>query len=510
MINHRNYIRDHNIIAKERLENQEAGERLVQNLSYDYSSNDRWRGMVAQAIQQTRMQVGESYELPQEGLENYYPNMPTPHNSVLLAGLKKLRELGALSDELGRGRLPDVSCWYDYYQHGWPLDEGPSKRYVTPEEHREIVRRLKGQGLTLAGSEVPVVTATLADLLARDIKQPGWLVEGLMREGGAVMLYAPTGLGKTWFATTLALLAAHGKGLEAVASGETNTEQHEQPALLKAGPGKGVRVLVIDGEMTEADLQIRARMLLTSMGKEDHGTEEIEGIIYATKTAQDHRANFVDLSRPEWLMKIVEYVTEKEVGLVVFDNLSTLNPSLEDENSAAAWAPLNEMVVALKHKGVAVMAVHHTGKGAAKGQAYRGSSNLLTTMETAISLERVDGELEPLGGDAKFRVVLEKHRSHGTPKLHGKVLRLTGFGWQVEVDEFALTERVVALARSLKFTRQWEIAKALDLEPYQVSRVLKKAFAHNLTNEAEFAGWLVKAKDLRDNPMGPLEVNLDI
>ena len=95
----------------------------------------------------------------------------------------------------------------------------------------------------------------------------------------------------------------------------------------------------------------------------------------------------------------------------MFDNLSTLSPSLEDENSAVAWNPLNDLIVALKHEGIASLIVHHTGKSGKEGhRSYRGSSNLATTLETILSLEKVDGE--KFAG-ARFKIRVEKARNSG-------------------------------------------------------------------------------------------------
>jgi hypothetical protein len=169
-----------------------------------------------------------------------------------------------------------------------------------------------------------------------------------------------------------------------------------------------------------------------------------------------------------------------------------LSPSLEDENSATAWNPLNSLVVALKGAGVAVVLVHHAGKGG----GYRGSSALATTLETIVNLEKVADE--EACGDARFRVNIEKSRAHGVPECQGKVLRLTNGTWVVEVDELGEAARVVRMARSLRYVSQRELADAMGVIPMVVSRILHKADAMGICTKEEIRGLLKKAKDARE------------
>lgn len=473
-----------------RYENEKVHQDLVRLLKADYLIDGRWEHWFETGLN-ARRAVDPDFEVT-EGLEKYAPWMPEAHNPALLRQ-KPLSELG--TPYAKREDYVLVTREYDYREHRWPRSAGPAVRHVTPEEHHEILWRFTNtMGLTLPDSEVPNVGFTLAEILATPFKQPGWIIEGLLREGGAAMVFGPSGVGKTWFVSSLALLAAHGKGIAAC-------------EVLRAGPGGGVKTLVVDGEMLQVDQKQRSLMLMEGM--EGYEKEALGRINYYHKTRQDHRGSFLDLGEPAWLPELVRTVEAGEYKLVILDNLSTLSPSLEDENSAAAWAPLNETVVALKHLGVAVLLVHHTGKGATKGASYRGSSNLTTTLETSISLERVGEDMEDQGGNARFKVVLEKFRNHGMPEIHQKVLKLDTFGWVVEVDEFALTETLVRRAKSLRYVTQEELGKTMGLQQYQVSRVLKKAIAQGLCTRGEFDTWLRNAKDIRENPDEP-EAFLDI
>src|SRR6266571_2932016 len=79
----------------------------------------------------------------------------------------------------------------------------------------------------------------LKQLLALDIKPRGMVLDPIIPEKGLVMLYGARGTGKTH--------VAHGIGY-AVATGS---------AFLKWRAGAPRRVLLLDGEMPEADLRAR-------------------------------------------------------------------------------------------------------------------------------------------------------------------------------------------------------------------------------------------------------------
>jgi putative DNA primase/helicase len=200
----------------------------------------------------------------------------------------------------------------------------------------------------------------------------------------------------------------------------------------------------------------------------------------------------VDLAAPEWAARIIEDAKVQRYDVVVFDNLTTLSLTLEDENAAVSWNPLNNLIVALKGEGVAAVIVHHAGKGG----GYRGSSALATTLETIVNLEKVSDD--EACGDARFRVVVEKSRAHGVPEVHGKVLRLAGGTWVVEEDELGEVARAVRMVRSLKYGSQRELADAMGVEPMKVSRILNKGAALGLCTKDEIRERLKKAKDARE------------
>lgn len=461
-----------------------------------------------------------------------------PDGSAVYNGIKSGTDFRARRKPEYEGAKPLAPFWYDYTDLGWPADQGCPRRMVSPEEHRDILRRLQTGALTRPGSPVALNSQTLASLMEERVPEAQWIIEGLLREGGAMMVYGPSGIGKTLFVHTLMLMAAHGR--------EVGVRDDESGAwVLRTGKHNGFKVGLIDGEMTKADISQRTPILCGALGlkpggsteslppidlgqlrlsMEKQGTppDEVEVWIGHHRARQEAKASVrtitqdaLDLSRidlhlkqdqhpkavfpdvrdPEWKHQIIGYTQTMGVKVLILDNLSTLCPSLEDENAAAQWAPLNDLVVALKQAGVATIIVHHSGKS--KDGGYRGSSALTTTLETSVELKKVaDGDEHR--GEARFKVSLPKKRVQGTPAIEEKTLRLSEGRWCVEVDEFSEVERVVAAIKSHRYASQQEVGDALRLTQPQVSRVLGKAYATGQADKDDIRARFRTAKELRD------------
>jgi hypothetical protein len=195
----------------------------------------------------------------------------------------------------------------------------------------------------------------------------------------------------------------------------------------------------------------------------------------AAKSDQDPDTIFIDLADPLWKSRIIGEVRKGGYGLVIFDNLSTLSPTLEDENSAVAWTPLNNLLVALKKEKVAAIVVHHTGKvkDFDKHQAsWRGSSNLGSPLETIIGLGPVKGE--KFHG-ARFKVHVDKARNENEIALDGRILQPpAGEGiWTSEVDTLGECERVLEMVQSMRYPRKQDLAAELNISAPELSRIFK-------------------------------------
>jgi hypothetical protein len=442
----------------------------------------------------------------------------------------------------------------DYSKMGWSPEDGVPVRLVTPEEDAEFERRLKANGLARRGSMAPVIGYRGDELLREELPEPEWIISKMLRASGAMMLYGPSGIGKSWATYTLLLMMLTGKGF-ALRDAEGNI-------MLAAGEHQGKRVCLVDGEMLASDIAARLKVLLKGMRlKPVAGTQaiapinpmELEAAVAAQRevekaiaeahpelkhnvgweaevqevakggfqkawekhhaelgyaedgvevdmsklfvyprTAQDYRASMVSLVDEGSKSPIIEFAIENKIDVMVFDNVSTLSDGLEDENAAEAFQPLNSLVVALKRHGVATVLVHHTGK-AKDAKTYRGSSNLNTVLEQTVRLEAVDG---PKDG-ARFKLVIDKNRNGEQLAIDGKTMALVGGHWVFEEDAHENANRIIEAIKTRRYGTQQQVGDALNLSQSTVSNAIKAGVAMGLvSSDTVVRTWFKEAREL--------------
>jgi hypothetical protein len=183
-------------------------------------------------------------------------------------------------------------------------------------------------------------------------------------------------------------------------------------ALGVAGGGEAIgwrfpnpqRVLWIDGEQSERDLQDRFRELAGAIDGLDTDKAESNLTILA-RTMQTGDGKFLDMADPAQVETLIAAIQAERVGFVVFDNISTLSDSIDDENSAAAFKPVQRLLARLKAINTSALVVHHAGKNP---KAYRGSSAIGTTFERILGIVRNDSAGET---ELDVTVTVEKFRN---------------------------------------------------------------------------------------------------
>jgi len=314
----------------------------------------------------------------------------------------------------------------------------------------------------------PMQRVTFEELSVKDIPEPKYLIDGIIREAGAALVFGPPGIGKSWVTSTCAFMAAHGRGLTLVDG-------------LKAGDHEGVRVLIYDGEMVEFDIKKRNARLCDILHLGDRAAETRRNIYCYLKAAQPPGTNFIDLATMSHHAKILNECRELDIGLIIFDNLATLSSSLRDENDATCWNPLNDLIVSLKSIGVATLLVHHSNRGS-KGD-YRGSSNIMATLETVLQLQETDWGTKADEG-ARLGISFQKTRNSSVVSLNGKILHLPLVGpWEIETG--GDIQMILDALKTGQYKGQAQIAKALDINQGTVSRKLKKAVEKGLITKQE-------------------------
>lgn len=265
-------------------------------------------------------------------------------------------------------------------------------------------------------------------------------------EGGNAMLYGPRGIGKTFFELGLA------------ASLVTGTP------FLKWPISDPVGVLYVDGEMQLDELRGRMTDLLPEPPKAPlHflSSEMVYHRLYrdlllSSEAVRDEALTILD-ARPE-------------IRVLIFDNISCLFSGI-DEDKKRDWEPIAAWLIRLRHRGLATILVHHSGKG---GQQ-RGTSGREDALDTVIQLDR------PSSHDAKdgchFELKFTKCRSVKGPDVDPLDVRLVDarkpLTWAYKSLEVSKEDQVRDLLED-GLTSNAEIAEALGITRAYVWKLRKK------------------------------------
>jgi putative DNA primase/helicase len=217
----------------------------------------------------------------------------------------------------------------------------------------------------------------LQDFLALEVPPREMLLAPILPERSLSMLYAPRGIGKSWLGLSVGL---------AVASGGS---------VLRWNAPRPRRVLFVDGEMVLSDLQVRLNSILAGLGTRipNDGFRVL---------AADHSELGINLGSPEGQRELERHLDGAD--LLILDNLSTLMAN-GSEGASDAWLPMQNFLLRLRRKGVAVLLVHHAGVNGRQ----RGTSRREDALDTVIALRR-PADYSPEEG-ARFEVRIEKART---------------------------------------------------------------------------------------------------
>jgi len=289
-------------------------------------------------------------------------------------------------------------------------------------------------------SSIPEFEAVdVANFLALEIPPRRNIMEPWLPAQGLAMIYAPAGVGKTFFALEIACACVCGT------------------AFLGWEVAEPVGVLYVDGEMPAAMLQERLARIFKATGEAPQAPLSI-----LTPDLLDNTPNLANqLDR----LAISKTAAKAGSEVIVIDNLSCLLRGAKGENEAESWIAAQEWALQQRREGRTILFVHHAGKGGDQ----RGTSKRIDVLDTAIKLSRPENAAQ----GCNFKIEFTKGRG-----LHGEALKSFeaemqttegGREWLVSRD---LRRRVVDLKAEGQNIRQ--IAAILGISKSAVGRMLQK------------------------------------
>ncbi|WP_127752085.1 AAA family ATPase [Devosia sp. 1566] len=306
------------------------------------------------------------------------------------------------------------------------------------------------------------------------------------RTGESCLIWAASGVGKTMLTMSLALAIAGG--------GKVWEWSAPQPR----------KVLMVDGEMNQMDLQERFLMLLRC-GAVNRVDREVAlaNLQIIPRQAQAPDSEFYDITRQDHQMALLERCQKGGFEVLIIDNLSTVADGLQDENDASAFRTVQSFLLRMKQAGVTTILVHHSRKDGAEP---RGSTALNTTFEVILGLKKPSVSTP---GKASFVATFSKYRAKGDSSIAPQTWTLEETGWSVEDDQQDTLVQTLNAFQSLRCTSQQEVATALGVTKGTISKRVQHLMARGDVTADGLKGYLAKAKQLREDTAKGIEVDLE-
>ena len=308
------------------------------------------------------------------------------------------------------------------------------------------------------------------------------LVSNLLHDREAVMLYSPTGVGKTWLSLAIALIAAGGGKLELL----DWANEDPQP------------VCYIDGEMLEEDIHERIKLLIPSLDlDEDKLRKNFSFISRVSQTDDVEEFLSLELEENQWeLLNWVKNNTKQgSHPIVILDNLSNL-VELGDDNSAGQMQNFNMMVTKARKSGCSMVIVHHTGKSLGIGPdgipTWRGSYDMATRLDKTICLLPCQSSLD---GYVTFQVLEGKSRKGQRISLSIQFNPMEK-KWEL-FDESSTEDRhqlVKELLEKRCIAKYEDLKDVLERSASSAERYIKQAIECGFFEETDWKKWKQEAK----------------
>lgn len=286
------------------------------------------------------------------------------------------------------------------------------------------------------------------EFVAKERPARNFLLNPWLREKSLTLVYAPRGVGKSWFSMTVALAAAGGFDPRSMGWSVPVSSLETE-------------VLYLDAEMAGDDFAQRIKCLC----EEVYLPERLSIL-----SADDLDGPLPSLATPEGRVLIEQAIDG--YGLVILDNVSTLWSGMGDQNAAESWDVAQTWLLELRRRGHAVVLVDHSGK--TPGRGARGTSRKEDIMDVCLELTRPD-DADPEDG-AVFTLKWTKKRGLFGSEFRDKRWRLKAtlphYVWQVRDDEADRAREVGEL--SARGMSERAIERELEIPRSTVQRLLKR------------------------------------
>ena len=299
------------------------------------------------------------------------------------------------------------------------------------------------------------------EFMAALIEPRPFIMEPWLKTKMIVLISASRGVGKTWFALSLALAITRGMS---IGPWTTTTP---------------LPCLYVDGEMVSDDLQGRMIQLTKNLPE----PVATMGLLSADMM-QGKGWPSPNLAVEDWRDEIYRFLKSSPYKVVVFDNLACLTPGL-DENSKGEWDPVNQWLLSLRFLGITVIMIHHQGKtkGAGGAANQRGTSGREDAVDVSITLSQPSGKMSSDG--CQCTVDFTKSRSsYGdgiAPFIFSIVEKDGGLSW--ETDRMRTSNRDAVIALLGNGLKQADVATRLGIDPGSVSKIKTKAIEDDLLKQ---------------------------
>lgn len=234
---------------------------------------------------------------------------------------------------------------------------------------------------------------TMQQIISEKLPERAFLLDPILLERSATLMYAKTNVGKTWLALSMGII---------IASGGIMFQRWKAKTPRK--------VLYIDSEMDEKSLQNRIRII---------SKMNFDGKKYCNGS---FRNNFFCISKKrsskinaEFQEHVIAFVKRKGISLVVLDNLTAFT---QHNDSARSWEDIHIWLDKLKISNCSVLLVHHTNKAGEQ----RGTSATTNAVDNVIHIKK-ENEIVDDSSAFGMSIHIEKGRDiYGLAKETFKVV----------------------------------------------------------------------------------------